>query len=181
MLMKLKIQRLWGKYHLLILLEVRVVLILPTMIDGQGVGYVSVDLHSFIDFSSSFAISLILTTPFLSTLPLLQLRKGKKETSQVRLCSPAFPLPSGDCFGVGEDGERGLRRPMYIAFACSPVESSPALAVVLPGFFVVEELRYVYPSVAVGRRWHRFLGISFSGLFSSLLMVVPEPLAAGAD
>ncbi|CAD6243573.1 unnamed protein product [Miscanthus lutarioriparius] len=38
-------------------------------------------------------------------------------------------------------GERGFRRPMYIAFPCPPVESSPAVAVVLPGFFVVEELR----------------------------------------
>jgi hypothetical protein len=31
---------------------------------------------------------------------------------------------------------------MYIAFACPPVESSPAMGVVLPGFSVVEECVY---------------------------------------
>jgi hypothetical protein len=33
---------------------------------------------------------------------------------------------------------------MYIAFACPPVESSLALGMVLPSFFIVE-LRYVFP------------------------------------
>jgi hypothetical protein len=54
--MKLKTQRLWGKYRLLILLVVSVVLILQTMIGRQGVAYVSVDLHPFVDLSSSFAV-----------------------------------------------------------------------------------------------------------------------------
>jgi hypothetical protein len=66
---------------------------------------------------------------------------------------------------------------MYIAFACPPVDLSPAVAVVLPGFSVVEvcvydmeELRYVFPGndclVEVSLLWGNNtlrLGFHFTG------------------
>ena len=51
---------------------------------------------------------------------------------------------------------------MYISFACPPVESSSALAVVLPGFSVVEKLRYVFP---YGSRWEKVAPLLRNKLF----------------
>ncbi|RLN39156.1 hypothetical protein C2845_PM01G22140 [Panicum miliaceum] len=66
---------------------------------------------------------------------LLQLREGKRKATRFRRRSPPFPLPSGGLCGVGEDGERGERGPVYIAFVWPPAEPSPAWAVVVPDFF----------------------------------------------
>ena len=85
---------------------------------------------------------------FLSTLPLLQLSEGERKANRLRRRFPPLPLLSGVRSGAGEDGERGLRRPVYIAFV-SPSAMSLDWGWVVPVFFhSVKESTLVFPGGA---------------------------------